>query len=355
MASSDNLEEVITQKPEILNKPYFYKADSDATNQLEQLQEFYKTAPSNVKSQVEQDIKMLSYGIAGEKNVAFELNNCYMPILVLHDLHIEYDGLTAQIDYLIITKKFVLIIECKNLIGNIEVNSNGDFVRTTEYKGKYKKEGIYSPITQNTRHIEMIKKIRLSCRNNIITKALFEKFFYDNYKSVVVLANPKTIINMKYAKKEVKEQIIRCDQLIEHIKKIASEKKSEIYKEKDIYELADFFLRFHTPNTVDYTKKYFLEESEKKESKPKKDVREPKQNVLNKEDTPLYKDLKQYRFEVSKAEGVKPYFIYNNAQMEELISVMPKTLNDIKKISGFGDVKIQKYGKAILDIVKKYS
>ena len=67
------------------------------------------------------------------------------------------------------------------------------------------------------------------------------------------------------------------------------------------------------------------------------------------------KDLKQYRFEVSKAEGVKPYFIYNNAQMEELISVMPKTLNDIKKISGFGDVKIQKYGKAILDIVKKYS
>ena len=44
MASSDNLEEVITQKPEILNKPYFYKADSDATNQLEQLQEFYKTA-----------------------------------------------------------------------------------------------------------------------------------------------------------------------------------------------------------------------------------------------------------------------------------------------------------------------
>lgn len=177
MATFDNLKEAVTQKPEVLNKPFFYKADSDAQNQLEQLQELYKTAPDSVISQIEQDIKMLSYGIAGEKNVAFELSNCYMPILVLHDLHLEYDGLTAQIDYLIITKKFVMIIECKNLIGNIEVNSNGDFVRTIEYKGKYKKEGIYSPITQNTRHIEMIKKIRLSCRTNIITKALFEKFF----------------------------------------------------------------------------------------------------------------------------------------------------------------------------------
>ncbi|HZK25068.1 MAG TPA: HRDC domain-containing protein, partial [Oscillospiraceae bacterium] len=68
---------------------------------------------------------------------------------------------------------------------------------------------------------------------------------------------------------------------------------------------------------------------------------------------PLYKDLKQYRFVTSKAEGVKPYFIYNNAQMKDLISAMPKTTDDIKKISGFGDVKVQKYGKEILEIVNK--
>lgn len=151
---------------------------------------------------------------------------------------------------------------------------------------------------------------------------------------------------MKYAKKEVKEQIIRCDQLIEYIKKIANEKKDDLYKEKDMYELADFFMSLHTPNTVDYTKKYFKKETEKKKS-------EPKQKGLNIEDTQLYKDLKQYRFVTSKAEGVKPYFIYNNAQMKDLISAMPKTTDDIKKISGFGDVKVQKYGKEILEIVNK--
>jgi len=36
--------------------------------------------------------------------------------------------------------------------------------------------------------------------------------------------------------------------------------------------------------------------------------------------------------------------------MEELIHASPKTLDDIKRISGFGDIVCQKYGKAILKI-----
>lgn len=341
------LTEATKQKPEKLNNPFFYKASSDAEKYLEQLQEFKETAPANVKTQVEQDIRMLSYGIAGEKNVAFELNNSHIPMLVLHDLHIEFEELTAQIDYLIITKKFVMIIECKNLIGNIEVRNNGEFIRTTEYKGRLKKEGIYSPVTQVTRHLELIRQARLSLRNNFITKALFEKMFYENYKTVVVLANPKTIVNMKYAKKEVKERIIRCDQLIEHIKKVGQE-KAEIYKEKDMYELADYFLSLHTPTTVDYTKKYLTEESESS-------VAETPQMIDNIEETPLYKELKRYRLETSKAEDIKAYFIFNNLQMNDLINARPKTLDELNKIPGFGDVKCQKYGNAILEIIKKYS
>ncbi|NTW70664.1 MAG: helicase [Eubacteriaceae bacterium] len=350
MGFFDSMKEVITQKPTNLKSPYFYKIDSDNEKQLEQLKEFYKIASDNVKQQVERDIKMLSYGIAGENNVAFELNNSYLPIIVLHDLYLECDGLSAQIDYLIVTTKFSLVVECKNLIGNIEVNSNGEFIRTTEYNGKYKKEGIYSPITQNNRHLEMIKKVRSSSKNNLLTKTIFEKSFDENYKSVVVLANPKTIINMKYAKKEIKEQIIRSDQLITYIKKLINESKNPVSFEKQMYEIADFFLNLHTTNNVDYTKKYSIDDSEEKVSE-KKEI-EPTINIV--EEAPLYKDLKQYRYETSKAEGVKPYFIYNNAQMQELISSMPGNLDDIKKISGFGEVKCQKYGNAILEIIKEY-
>ncbi len=114
-----------------------------------------------------------------------------------------------------------------------------------------------------------------------------------------------------------------------------------------MYERANFFLGFHTPNTVDYTKKYFVGENKERES-------EPKPAVTNLEDTPLYKELRQYRYDTSKAEGIKAYYIYNNAQMEELILAMPRPLGEIKKISGFGEVKCQKYGNAILEMIKKH-
>ena len=33
-------------------------------------------------------MKLLSYGVIGEKNVACELKNSHMPILILHDLYL---------------------------------------------------------------------------------------------------------------------------------------------------------------------------------------------------------------------------------------------------------------------------
>jgi len=346
MAFLDSMKEFITQKPPNLNGPHFYKIDSDAGLQLQKLKEFRNTAPDSVKKQVDQDIRMLEYGIAGEKNVAFELKNTYMPMIVLHDLYIEYNGLTAQIDYLVITQKFSLVIECKNLAGNIEVTKNGDFIRTTRFNGIHKREGIYSPITQNQRHLAMIKEIRLASKTNFIMKGLVEKFFDVNYKSVVVLANPKTIISMAQGPKDIADQIIRCDQLVGYIRNLFNESKSEPSPEKQMYALADFFLDLHKPNLVDYTKKYLGAADEEQ------DEQIALVNV-NLEETALYKALKKYRNDTSKVEGVKAYFIFTNRELEEIVSKMPRTLGDLGKISGFGEVKCQKYGDAIVQIVNK--
>lgn len=67
-------------------------------------------------------------------------------------------GTSAQIDFLVITNKLNFVIECKNLFGNIEINSKGDFIRTIQYGNKKYKEGIYSPITQNERHLAVLKE-----------------------------------------------------------------------------------------------------------------------------------------------------------------------------------------------------
>lgn len=169
-------------------------------------------------------------------------------------LYLEHNDLTAQIDYLIITKAHVYVIECKNLYGNIEINSNGDFIRTMTFGRYTKKEGIYSPITQNRRHLELIKEIR-SENKGFVEKKIFENGFYNNYQSVVVLANPKTVLNSKYAKKEVKNQVVRADRLADYIRKTDSTQEG-CFSEKSMEELARCFLELNKQPKIDYTEKF---------------------------------------------------------------------------------------------------
>lgn len=352
MGVFDSFKELVTQKPVGLKKPDFYKADSDAKKQLERLQQLYATAPDRVKPQIERDMKLLAYGIAGEENVAFELNNSYLPIIVLHDLRLEHEGLSAQIDYLIITTKFCLVVECKNLFGNLEVNSRGEFIRELDFNGKRKKEGIYSPVTQNVRHMEMIKALRLGNKRNPLMRVALDKSFGELHKSVIVLANPKTVINLKQAPKEIKDQIIRSDQLIAHIKKLLRENKDLASSEKDMYEMADFFVGLHKENPVDYAEKYLLSDSGEVRDEAVEAL--PDRVEIDITETPIYQALKQYRYETSKAEGVKAYYVYNNLQLEAIIEAMPRNLDELRKVSGFGEVKCEKYGDGIVEIVGRY-
>lgn len=130
--------------------PVFLKEDSDATvfiNKMHQLES--KATSPELKQEIQKQIKLASYGAIGEQNIAYELKNSGMDMYILHDIYLEHEDLTAQIDYIIITRKKIFIIECKNLIGNIEIDSQGNFIRTYEMFGKKVKEGIYSPVTQN--------------------------------------------------------------------------------------------------------------------------------------------------------------------------------------------------------------
>lgn len=235
--------------------PVFCKDDSDSEKQLSVLNSLLEKASGDIADTIQQDICLVNAGILGEKQVRFELENSHIPMYVLHDVFLEHNKLTAQIDYIIITHHHIFVIECKNLYGDIEINSSGDFIRTITYGHRTKKEGIYSPITQNRRHLELIKEIR-AAEKNLLQRALFENSFYSTYRSVVVLSNPKTVLNSKYAKKEIRNQVIRADQLSDYIKRIDAESDSPSFGEKHMEELADFFIKASKPHAVDYTEKY---------------------------------------------------------------------------------------------------
>lgn len=352
MAFFDSLKETITGRPPNLKEPTFIKDECSAGNQIDKLEELKKIAPPDAAKQIEQDIKLLSYGTSGENTIAYELKHSYMPILILRDLYLEYKGLTAQIDYIVIDNKFILVIECKNMVGDIEITNNGDFIRHFKNTtGKvYKKEGIYSPIVQNQRHLEIIK--RLICDN---MSSVTEKKSKDVLHSIVVFANPKTIVNMKYAKAEVKNAIIRGDQLITHMKSLHNANKDGLwFAEEGMYRVADILMDHHKENTVDYTKKYGISSPPKVESLSEIKTEQVAEAPESYEESPIYKDLKEYRLLKSREEGIKAYMIYNNNELSQIIELMPKTIDQLMKVSGFGEVKCKKYGEAITGIVKKY-
>lgn len=235
-------------------EPVFLKEDSSALKQIEDLKKLYNRVNDEGKVEIENEIKLLEAGVYGENQIIFELKNSHIPMVVLHDIYLEYEGLSAQIDFLIVTKGYVFVIECKNLVGNITVDNTGSFTRIFDYGRFKKKEGIYSPITQNQRHMELIKQKVIAKQTNVLSKKLAEKAFEDNFKSVVVLANPKTVLNAKFAPKEIKNSVIRADQLIEFIKR--ANVGSEMRSEKAMLELAESYLQAHIENKKDYTEKY---------------------------------------------------------------------------------------------------
>lgn len=70
--------------------------------------------------------------------------------------------------------------------------------------------------------------------------------FFNSHKSIVVLANPKTVLNARFAKKEVKDQVIRADQLNSYIKKHINDSKELAFNDKEMLEFSERLLGFQT-------------------------------------------------------------------------------------------------------------
>jgi ATP-dependent DNA helicase RecQ len=88
-----------------------------------------------------------------------------------------------------------------------------------------------------------------------------------------------------------------------------------------------------------------------------KKEREPRVKVLQErvdQHEPLLRELKQLRKRIADNENVPPYIILSDSTLVELASFLPLTMDDVRKISGFGDLKLKKYGGEFLEVVKMY-
>ena len=62
----------------------------------------------------------------------------------------------------------------------------------------------------------------------------------------------------------------------------------------------------------------------------------------------LYRELRTWRNERARAEGVPSYVILRNAQIAEICRRAPRTLAELKEVEGVGEATCEKYGKDML-------
>ena len=68
----------------------------------------------------------------------------------------------------------------------------------------------------------------------------------------------------------------------------------------------------------------------------------------------LYNALKDKRNEIAKETGMPIYIVCSTLSLEQMTNYLPQTLPDLGKISGFGRLKLNRFGNEFISIIRNY-
>jgi ATP-dependent DNA helicase RecQ len=89
-------------------------------------------------------------------------------------------------------------------------------------------------------------------------------------------------------------------------------------------------------------------------------VRKPKDESVSAQIAPqhdpkLLTELKEIRREIAEAENVPAYIIVGDNSLIDMATYLPLSQDGLRRISGFGDYKVNKYGPAFLKVLQSYA
>ena len=114
-----------------------------------------KSASEKQKALIKDELLKIKRGYEAEKQNAYFID-FYLKdsknIIVLHDLRIEYEGNSAQIDHLLISRFGIELLESKSFSGKVTINNDNSF--TVKYSKDVKSAP--NPLEQSKRHAKLL-------------------------------------------------------------------------------------------------------------------------------------------------------------------------------------------------------
>lgn len=71
-------------------------------------------------------------------------------------------------------------------------------------------------------------------------------------------------------------------------------------------------------------------------------------------DQPLFDLLRSKRMEIARRENLPPYIVFSDASLIEMAAYFPQSKDDMLRISGVGDAKMERYGAQFLSVIVDY-
>lgn len=77
-------------------------------------------------------------------------------------------------------------------------------------------------------------------------------------------------------------------------------------------------------------------------------------DALNPREQEVFEALRKLRLQLALEQQVPPYIIFHDATLLEMSRQRPQSKQTLRSITGVGQVKLQRYGKAFLEILQEY-
>lgn len=193
-------------------------------------------------------------GYDAERKVAYYLKMAFgddSKLFILHDLRVVFeDGITAQMDHLIIHEHGLIIVESKSVAGKLQVQDDGQWVRWYSKKaGKDSSIGMENPIKQASRQGQTLKKVLLSGASNDATRKAIQDLPVD-----VLVTFSTTNGGVFIAKnRQLYPEVCPADVVDEHVNRIVSVRTKNAkpqdfsLSESHRTKLAEHLIKIHKP------------------------------------------------------------------------------------------------------------
>lgn len=130
---------------------------------------------------------------------------------------------------------------------------------------------------------------------------------------------------------------------------------TDFLRDKSVLSLRDhFFVRNETPYLAVVVTYEPMKESlpPGKNGDKRRQGEESWRGLLSDAAMPLFDTLRSWRSERCKQEGIPPYVICTNKQLANMVAARPQSLAALLQVEGFGQAKAEKYGQALLELLR---